>query len=319
MRQTEGVPRSTAEGASIDLGDSKDRHAKSILEWHDDFISTLSVRLLSIRAGDELPADDLAELRAYGVLDADSGHPTDLGQQLAELIVRESWQESAEHRTFREMGIGDGAGSVLEIGCSTGWALRSLGPAPGRRRLGVDIDATALALGYRLSRLDHQDCHFSLCSAHRLPLDDASIDFIICRNTLTYVNQKAAVEEMGRVLKPNGLIFLRFENIWYDLWQVPHSKTMRSLALRLRDLGLGLIHAAIGWQPGLGSRLRVGRAFVAVPRLRKLLRDCGCEITRIDESLRCPRFWGYSTQTSVLARKVGGSSGRESRALHAAR
>jgi hypothetical protein len=117
---------------------------------------------------------------------------------------------------------------------------------------------------------------------------------------------------MGRVLRPDGRIFLRFENIWYDLWQVAHPKTPRSLALRLRDLGLGVIHAATGWQLRDGSRLRWGRSFVALLRLRKLLRDCGCEITQIHESLRCPRFWGFATQTSVLARKAGDSSGRKS-------
>jgi SAM-dependent methyltransferase len=319
MRQTEGVPRSTAEGASIDLGSGTDRDAESILEWPDDFIGTLKGRLLAIRAGSDLSADDLAELKAQGLLEASSGHPTALGEQLIDLIVHESWLEGSERRTFREMGIGEGVGSVLEIGCSTGWALRSLGPAAGGRRMGVDIDARALALGYRFSRLEHRDCDFYCGSAYALPFDDGSVDVIICRNALTYTHQRTALREMARVLKPEGLIFLRFENIWYDLWQVAHSKTMRSLALRLRDLGLGLIHAAAGWQPRDGGRFRRGRAFVAVPRLRKLLRDCGCEITQIDESLRCPRFWGYSTQTSLLARKSVAPPGRGSPGPRAAR
>jgi SAM-dependent methyltransferase len=194
-----------------------------------------------------------------------------------------------------------------------------LGMAPAARRLGVDIDVRALALGYRFSQLEHQHCSFTCCSAYSLPFDDGSIDIIICRNTLTYTHQRTALREMSRVLKPDGLIFLRFENIWYDLWQVAHSKTVRSLVLRLRDLGLGLIHAAAGWQPRDESRLRWGRAFVAMPRLRKVLRDCGCEITQVDESLRCPRFWGFATQTSLLARKAGNPSGRRSPASQAAR
>jgi SAM-dependent methyltransferase len=311
MGQTEDLPRSVAEGASIDLGNGHDRQAESILDWPDGFVSTLKGRLMAIRAGAELSPDDLAELAAHGLVDASSGHPTDLGQQLIELVVRETWQEGAEHRTFGEMGVAEPVGSALEIGCSTGWALRSLRPSPGGQRMGVDIDAKALAIGYRFSKLENGDCRFSRCSVLSLPLEDESVDFIICRNTLTYVNQRAALSEMSRVLKPDGRIFLRFENIWYDLWQVAHSRTLRSLALRVRDLGLGLIHAAAGWQPREGSRFRVGRAFVAVPRLRRALRICGCEIARIDESLRCPRFWGFATQTSVLARKVGDSCHRE--------
>ena len=238
---------------------------------------------------------------------------------MIELVIREGWQEGGERRTFREMGIEDRAGPVLEIGCSSGWSLRSLRLSPATRRLGVDIDARALALGYRFSRLEHRHCRFYCRSAYDLPFDDGSIDVIICRNTLTYVNQMVALREMSRVLKSDGLIFLRFENIWYDLWQVAHSETPKSLVLRLRDLGLGMIHAAAGWQPRDGGRFRWGRAFVALHRLRRMLRACGCEITQVDESLRCPRFWSFATQTSLLARKGGDPSGQESAASHTAR
>jgi SAM-dependent methyltransferase len=304
-RPTGGATRSAAAaaGASIDLRDHEDREAESILEWSDEFIAALKGRLLALRAGTELPGEDRAELRAHGLLEESSGRPTALGEALTELIIREGWQEGGERRTFHELGIEDHLGSVLEIGCGSGGTLRSLRPAPAARRLGVDIDARALALGYRFSRLEQQDCSFCWCSAYSLPCDDESIDFIICRNTLTYIHQESALQEMSRVLKPGGFIFLRFENIWYDLWQIAHARTIRSLALRLRDFGLGLIHAAAGWQPAEGSRCRWGRAFVAVPRLRKPLRATGCEITRIEESLRCPRFWGRATQTSLLARK----------------
>jgi SAM-dependent methyltransferase len=288
-----------------------DRDAEAILGWSDDFIGPLKRRLLAIRAGSGLAAADLAELKAHGLLDESSGKPTALGEQLIELVVREGWQEGGESRSFQEMVIEDRVGSVLEIGCSSGWAIRSLRPAPAARRLGVDIDARALAIGYRFSRLEGQECGFSCCPADSLPLDDESIDFIICRNALTYTNQSAALREMGRVLRPGGVIFLRFENIWYDLRRISYSKGIRPLATSLRDFGLGLIHAAVGWQPGDGSRLRWGRAFVALPRLRKTLRDYGCAITQVDESLRCPRFWRFSTQTSILVRKAGPPRSRD--------
>lgn len=307
MRKARGMIRSPGEAASIDLGPSTDLDAESILGWSDRFIGSLKARLLAVRAASKLSADDLVDLEDHGLLDPVSGRPTTLGEDLIELVVREGWQEGAERRSFREMGIGDGVGSVLEVGCSSGWALRSLGPATGGRRLGIDIDATALALGYRFSRIENQDCDFTRASAHSLPLDDESIDLVICRNALTYLHQRTALHEMSRVLKSDGRVFLRFENIWYDLWQISHAKTIRSLGLRLRDFGLGLIHAAIGWQPSEGSRWRPGRVCATVPRLLRTLREHDCEIVQIDESLRCPRLWGFSTQTSVLARKAGDS------------
>jgi hypothetical protein len=170
MRQTSGAPRSAVGGASIDLGDCDDRDAEAILGWPEEFLGSLRGRLLAIRAGAGLPADDLAELKDYGLPDAGSGHPTALGDELIELVVREGWLEGSERRTFREMGLGDGARSVLEIGCSSGWILHSLGQAAGGRRMGGDLDARPLALGYRFSRLENQDCHFARCSALSLPV-----------------------------------------------------------------------------------------------------------------------------------------------------
>lgn len=296
--------RSTTERASIDLGPGIDRDAEAILGWPDDFIGSLKGRLLAIRAGSEVSVGDLGELEARGLFDASTGHPTALGEQLTELVVRESWQEDSEPQTYREMAGADAVGAALEIGCSTGWALRSLGPASGGLRIGVDIDARALALGYRFSRLENLDCRFARCSALSLPVEDGAIDFIICRNTLTYVHQRAALREMNRVLKPDGRIFLRFENFWYDVMRASRSRSVGALASNLRDFGVGLVQAVAGWQPGEGSRIRWGRAFVAVPRLRRLLRDHGFEIAQIDAAWRCPRFWGLSTQTSILARRA---------------
>jgi hypothetical protein len=106
------------------------------------------------------------------------------------------------------------------------------------------------------------------------------------------------------VLKSNGSIFIRFENMWYDLWLISKPKSVKSLCVNFRDCAFGLIPAFFGWEPGLGSVFRGGRVFSTRRRLKRLLADCGCKITRIDDSGRCPRFWGFSTQTSMLARKV---------------
>jgi ubiquinone/menaquinone biosynthesis C-methylase UbiE len=300
-----GPVKSTAENARIDFRGNKDRDAESILEWPDRFIGSLKSRLLALNSHSTLSPDDVAELKAYGLVDESTGEPTALGGHLTYLIVHETWQEGGEHNSFGQMGIESFVGSVLEIGCSTGWALRSLGPSLASKRVGVDIDAKALALGYRLSKVEDRDCCFYCCSAHSLPLDNECMGFIICRNSITYLHQHTALREMSRVLKSKGLIFIRFENIWYDLWRLRHSKSVASFCFSLRDFLLALIPAAFGWEPRLGSVFRGGRAFSSRRRLKRLLEDCGCEIIRIDDSLRCPRFLGFSTQTSMLARKVG--------------
>jgi len=292
------------ECALIDLLGSKDRDAESILEWSDVFIGSLKRRLLAIHSNSGLSAGDLAELKAYLLLDEATGKPTALGEYLIDLFVREGWQQGGEIETFRQMTIENSVASVLDIGCSSGWALRTLGPLLGAKRVGVDIDAKALALGCRLAEQENQDCCFYRCSAHCLPLDIKDVDFIICRNALTYVHQRTALREMCRALNSNGFIFIRFENIWYDLMRLSHPKSFTSLCCKLRDFFFGLVHAALGWQPIPGNTLRGGRAFATVRGLKRMLRHYNCEIAQIDESQRCPRFMGFSTQTSVLARKT---------------
>jgi SAM-dependent methyltransferase len=292
------------EAPQIDFQGRKDSDAEFILEWPDEFISSLKDRLLALHTHSELSPYDVAELREYRLIDGSTGQPTALGERLVDLIVRETWQEGSEHESLERMGIEGSVCSVLEIGCSTGWALRSLGLSPAARRIGIDIDAKAVALGYRLGRYEKRDCSFFCSSAHALPLADGSVDAIICRNAITYLHQGTALKEMGRVLSQRGLIFIRYENIWYDLMRLSHPGSLVAMCFKLRDFLCGLIPEVIGWEPGLGSAVRGGRAFSTQRRLKRILRDCGCVIERTEASLRCPSFLGFATQTSMLARKV---------------
>ena len=124
------------ECALIDLLGSKDRDAESILEWSDVFIGSLKRRLLAIHSNSGLSAGNLAELKAYLLLDEATGKPTALGEYLIDLFVREGWQQGGEIETFRQMTLENSVASVLDIGCSSGWALRTLGPLLGAEACG---------------------------------------------------------------------------------------------------------------------------------------------------------------------------------------
>lgn len=102
----------------------------------------------------------------------------------------------------------------------------------------------------------------------------------------------------------NGCMSIRVENIWYDLLCIKGSRSVKSLCCRLRDFFFGLVQAALGWQPIPGSTFWGGRCLATVRRLQRMLRQHNCEIVHIAESQPCPRFMGFSTQTSVLARKI---------------
>lgn len=66
----------------IDLSGRKDHDAEAILEWSDAFVGSLRQRLLGIHSGRDLPASDLAELKACSLLDEATSRPTALDDYL---------------------------------------------------------------------------------------------------------------------------------------------------------------------------------------------------------------------------------------------
>jgi SAM-dependent methyltransferase len=277
-----------------------------ILGWRESFADRLKPRLLAIHSKAALGLEDLHELRAHGLLDEQTGEPSVLGQHLTDLLLREEWQEGDEFEALVQDTLPQPVqGSALDVGCSTGRRIRRLGLASVVRRVGVDVDATALALGCWLARKENQAVTFYCCSAHSLPLPNESFDLVICRNALTYMHHRRALKEMIRVLKPDGLLFVRFENIWFDLQLLVPPRWKLSSLLYARHFLFGLTLAVVGWQPTPGSRLWGWRAFATLRELRRIMCRGGCEIVRVEDSRNCPRFMGHATQTSLLARKSG--------------
>jgi ubiquinone/menaquinone biosynthesis C-methylase UbiE len=165
------------------------------------------------------------------------------------------------------------------------------------------MDATALALGARFSRNENQDCFFRHGSAHCLPFADRQFDLVLCRNAITYMHQRTAIREMCRVLKPGGHLFLRFENLWYDLLKIARPKGFLALCFNMRDFAWGVVHAATGTQPIPGGLFRAGRVFGRLSTLRKMLGENACDVIWHKPHSKGVRFMGRATQTSMMARK----------------
>lgn len=99
---------------------------------------------------------------------------------------------------------------VLDFGCATGWlslALADLGCSVS----GVDIAPSALRLadawcaqrGVRSGGA----VQFKVYDGHRLPLDDSSVDRVVCFDAFHHAkDQAAALKELARVLRPGGRI-----------------------------------------------------------------------------------------------------------------
>jgi ubiquinone/menaquinone biosynthesis C-methylase UbiE len=99
---------------------------------------------------------------------------------------------------------------VLDFGCATGWLTLALASA-GCRATGVDISRNALALAEQLRAKSEwpafSSADFLAYDGKRLPLDDSSVDRILCFDAFHHVKDQAAtLAEFSRVLRPGGRI-----------------------------------------------------------------------------------------------------------------
>lgn len=99
----------------------------------------------------------------------------------------------------------------LDVGCGTGRLLASLhGAWPGMKLTGIDLSAPYLGEARRLigrtARVKLEEA-----AAEALPFDDASLDLVVSSFLLHELPQQirgAAIAEMARVVKPDGLVVI---------------------------------------------------------------------------------------------------------------
>jgi SAM-dependent methyltransferase len=130
------------------------------------------------------------ELTAMHEAEAGSGdHPIDLASRARAV---------AELR--RHMGE---SGTIVEVGCSSGWLLSDMRAAfPRALVIGADYVAGPL----RKLAKDHPDLPLVQLDLTRAPFPDGSVDAIVALNVLEHIEDDArAAAEMFRMLKPGGV------------------------------------------------------------------------------------------------------------------
>jgi len=105
---------------------------------------------------------------------------------------------------------------VADLGCGPGFFTLALAECVGTegRVYAIDMDEKAIqALERKADKLDYRNIEAHVSSAHDLSfIKDRSVDFILADGLLCSMapqQHEAAVEEMKRILKPNGLIYLK--------------------------------------------------------------------------------------------------------------
>ncbi|MBU0551373.1 methyltransferase domain-containing protein [Myxococcota bacterium] len=125
------------------------------------------------------------------------------------------WYENERHHGYHafldtmqlEIAAPLAAGrDALEVGCGTGLILRGLA-REARHAIGVDIS------GGMLKQARARGLNVVQGSATELPFADASFDAVVSFKVLAHVEDiRAALSEVGRVLRPGGFAALEFYN-----------------------------------------------------------------------------------------------------------
>jgi ubiquinone/menaquinone biosynthesis C-methylase UbiE len=123
-------------------------------------------------------------------------------------------QESPWYRLVREYLVPLEQKAVLEIACGRGGFATTLA-SNGALVSGADFSAAALQIARHKSKrlADGSRIAFAQTDAHHLPFRDRAFDVVVSCETVEHlVEPFKALQEMARVAKPGGLLYLTTPN-----------------------------------------------------------------------------------------------------------
>lgn len=175
---------------------------------------------------------------------------------------------------------------VLDIGCGAGQELRPFLRDSGRIGIGVDVSPEAGCVGRELFTREQPQSRvaFARADAERLPFGTATFDVVICRLALPYTNNARALQEISRVLRPGGVLLLKFHHARYYLLKLREALSTGRIKAAIhacRVLASGCLYHATGLQPAW--RLTGRETFQTMWMLRRELRRQGLEMQRVLE------------------------------------
>lgn len=113
--------------------------------------------------------------------------------------------------------------TVVDVGCGTGAAARyaAAQQTEAGTVIGIDLNQGMIDVANRVSAAERGSVTWRVGDAAQLPLDDASMDLVLCAQSLQFMREKAplALAEMRRVLKANGRVAL---SLWSAIEENPY-------------------------------------------------------------------------------------------------
>ena len=162
---------------------------------------------------------------------------------------------------------------VLDVGCGGGQDMIPFA-RQGATCTGVDLAPESGVLGRRLlaRHAPGMPIRFVTSSAEYLPFTAGAFDVVVCRVVIPYTDNRRALGEMSRVLRPGGILLLKTHNLPYYTRKFVDGIKRGSPLFSVhaaRVLLSGGIFYLTGRQPRGGLLLR--ESFLTEGLLRRLL------------------------------------------------
>jgi len=184
---------------------------------------------------------------------------------------------------------------VLDVGCGMGQMLYPFVAFRGAFGVGIDPTYQACRVGHDFyaERALSDRVKFIYGKAESLPFAAASFDIVNCGLALPYMNNARALDEIGRVLRPGGVLLLKIHHTHYylhDLWQGLRSRRLLPIVHAGRVLAVGVIYHLTDRQTS--TRILGNETFQTRWLLRRELARRGLSIKseREDTTSRTPAF-----------------------------
>lgn len=100
--------------------------------------------------------------------------------------------------------------TLLDLGCGTGWAVRTAAEmlSGDGRFVGIDVSPEMIERA-KANAFGMKDVEFYRASADKLPLEDSSFDIVICTNSFHhYPDPVKALVEARRVMREQGNMYI---------------------------------------------------------------------------------------------------------------
>ena len=143
---------------------------------------------------------------------------------------------------------------VLDLGCGAGQEMLPFLEKTDAFCVGVDVADEIGETGkgfFRKTNFEKRVVFVRACG-EKLPFADGSFDLLLCRLALPYMDNREAIAEFARVLRPEGVVLLKTHApaFYFGMLQRRWKKfSLRQIAYPLICLAGGAWHLVSGRQP----------------------------------------------------------------------